>query len=62
VKLEFAKFAIETLAPEVQQSGAHHGAQPAHPSYWVLDRDGLHILFTQNALLLPHRREHFKRA
>ena len=53
MKLKFARFAIQTLAPEVQKSGVHHGAQPTRPSHWVLERDGLIILFTQNVLLAP---------
>lgn len=52
-KLAIARFAMERLAPELRARGAHHSATPKQPAYWELVRNGVLLMLTENALLLP---------
>jgi ribosomal protein S16 len=53
LKLAFANFAIERLAPEVRRAGTYQPAHATQPSYFELVKDRLQIRLTQGALLLP---------
>lgn len=53
MRLEFARFAIDTIAPRVRAEGVYQPATAHAPGYWTLEENGLLILLAGNALLLP---------
>jgi hypothetical protein len=53
MRLEFARFAIDTIAPWVRAEGVYEPANARMPGHWTLEKEGLVILLTGNALVLP---------